>query len=143
MVIKNNKFALFKYNVEKKYEAGIALKGAEVKAIRSNAFEIKESFIRIENGEVFLWNMIFSDAKIGNTKKKLLLNRREIDKIALALGNKRYHGFVLSVVYNEHNLVKVNIGIGTTKKAPQKKASEKRASEKRTLEQTMKYNDFD
>lgn len=137
-LIKNNKFANYKYHVEKKFEAGVVLKGKDVKAIRANKFEIRDSFVKEEKGELFLWNTLFFDEPDSIQKRKLLLNRREIEKIKTILKDKKRHGFVLSVRYNEKNLVKLDIGFGIVKKARDKKASEKRASEKRNLEKVMR-----
>lgn len=137
-LIRKNKFALFKYSVEKEFEAGIVLSGKDVKSIRANEFEIKDSFLKIENGELFLWNIIFSSAPEKIHKRKLLLHKREIEKIETLFKNKKNHGFVLNVRYNDKNLIKFNIGVGTIKKVYEKKSSEKRSTEKRILEKELK-----
>ena len=87
-LIANNKKAYHDYFIEEKYEAGIALHGTEVKSLRMGKCSIKESFIRIENGEVFLYGMHVSPYEKGNIfnkdplrVKKLLLHRAEINKL--------------------------------------------------------------
>jgi SsrA-binding protein len=141
-LIKKNKYAKFNYNVDKEYEAGIVLKGLDVKAIRANKFEIREAFVRVENDELYLWNIIFSDQQQDNTiqKRKLLLHKKEIAKIITVLKDKKQHGFVLSIRYNEKNKVKVDIALGTTKKKFDKKGDQKRSTDKRTLEKDLKSN---
>lgn len=139
-IIKLNKFATFKYFVEKKYEAGIVLSGADVKAIKANAFEVRDAFVRETNGELFLWNVTFSAGDLGTQKKKLLLNRAEIAKILDILKDKKNHGFVLSVRYNEKNKIKFDLGFGRVKKVQDKRTSERRSTEKRELERDIAQN---
>jgi SsrA-binding protein len=136
-VQKNNKFAGFKFFTEEKFEAGIVLSGQDVKDIRKNAFNIRESFVILDKNEVFLMNLILDSAPHINKKRKLLLHRSEISKISQYLQNKKYHGYVLAIRYNEKNLIKVDIGIGTIKKQHEKKSSEKRMSEKRDVERQI------
>lgn len=137
-LIRKNKYALFRYNVEKEFEAGIVLSGKDVKSIRANEFEIKDSFLKIDNRELYLWNILFSSIPEKINKRKLLLHKREILKIENLFKNKRNHGFVLNVVYNDKNLIKVKIGIGTIKKVYERKTSEKRSTDKRNLEKEVK-----
>jgi SsrA-binding protein len=138
-VIRKNKHAFFKYSVEKEYEAGAALTGLQVKYIKSNDFEIQEAFIRAEHGELFMWNIVFPFSQNAlENKVKLLLNRNEIDKILNILKDRKKHGFLVAVRYNDKNRVKFDIGFGTIKKAREKKSSEKRTSEKRQLEKDIK-----
>ena len=87
-MVANNKKALFDYFIEDKYEAGISLAGTEVKSLRMGKCSIKEAFIRIEKGEVYVYNMHISPYEKGNIfnkdplrVKKLLLHRYEIRKI--------------------------------------------------------------
>ena len=87
-LVANNKKAYHDYFIENKYEAGVALHGTEVKSIRMGKCSIKESFIRIENGEVWVYGMHVSPYEKGNIfnkdplrPKKLLLHKEEIYKI--------------------------------------------------------------
>lgn len=138
--VKHNKFAKFKFNIDHTYEAGIVLTGSDVKSIRANKFEIREAFVREENGELFVWNIIFSDKENNIQKRKLLLHRNEIDKILVLLKDRKIHGYVLGVKFNDKNRIKFEIGVGSVKKARDKSASEKRSSEKRQLERDMKIS---
>ena len=87
-LIANNKKAYHDYFIEEKYEAGISLHGTEVKSLRMGKCSIKESFIRIENGEVLIYGMHISPYEKGNIfnkdplrVKKLLLHKQEINKM--------------------------------------------------------------
>ncbi len=138
LTLKHNRYAGFKYNLDKKYDAGIVLKGADVKAIRANHFDIKEAFVREDNGELYLWNIIFFDKQNDIQKRKLLLHRNEIEKIKVMLKNRKIHGYVTSIRFNEKNKVKVEIGVGTTKKVRDKRTADKRTTNKRELEKEIK-----
>ena len=96
-LIANNKKAYHDYFIEEKYEAGIELYGTEVKSLRMGKCSIKESFIRIDHGEVFVYNMHISPYEKGNIFnkdplriKKLLLHRSEIRKITGKIAQKGY-----------------------------------------------------
>ena len=100
-LIANNKKAYFDYFIEDTWEAGIALHGTEVKSVRMGKCSIKEAFIRVEDGEVFVYNMHISPYEKGNIfnkdplrVKKLLLHRHEVNKIlgevGLGRGKKLY-----------------------------------------------------
>ena len=89
-LIANNKKAFFDYFIDEKYEWGISLAGTEVKSLRMGKCSIKESFIRIENGEVFIYGMHISPYEKGNIfnkdplrDKKLLMHKKEIMKLEL------------------------------------------------------------
>ena len=98
-LIANNKKAYHDYFIEEKYEAGLVLHGTEVKSLRQGKCSIKESFIRIENGEMFIYGMHISPYEKGNIfnkdplrPKKLLLHKREIMKL---LGKIKEKGYTL------------------------------------------------
>ena len=98
-LVAGNKKAYHDYFVDEKYEAGIALHGTEVKSLRLGQCSIKEAFIRIENGEVWVYGMHVSPYEKGNIfnkdplrPKKLLLHRKEIDKL---LGKVKERGYAL------------------------------------------------
>ena len=99
-LIANNKKARFDYFIEEKKEAGIVLHGTEVKSLRMGKCSIKESFIRIENGEVFIYGMHISPYEKGNIfnkdplrVRKLMLHRGEINKL---LGKSAEKGYTIS-----------------------------------------------
>ena len=96
-LVANNKKAYHDYFIDETYETGIALHGTEVKSIRMGKCSIKESFIRIENGEVFVYGMHVSPYEKGNIfnkdplrVKKLLMHRSEINKPMCTIKEKRY-----------------------------------------------------
>ncbi len=96
-IIANNKKAYHDYFIEETYEAGISLHGTEVKSLRMGKCSVKESFIRIENGEVIAYGLHISPYEKGNIfnrdplrPKKLLLHRSEINKISGKISEKGY-----------------------------------------------------
>ena len=121
-LIANNKKAYHDYFIEEKYEAGISLHGTEVKSLRMGKCSIKESFIRIENGEVLIYGMHISPYEKGNIfnkdplrVKKLLLHKKEINKMLGKIAEKGYTLVPLRV-YFKGSLAKVEIGLAKGKK---------------------------
>ena len=121
-LIANNKKAYHDYFIEDTYEAGIELAGTEVKSMRMGKCSIKESFIQIDRGEVFVYGMHISPYEKGNIfnkdplrTRKLLLHQYEIRKIAGKIAEKGYTLVPLKV-YFKGSLVKVEIGIAKGKK---------------------------
>ena len=121
-LIANNKKARHDYFLEEKYEAGIALHGTEVKSLRMGKCSIKESFIRIENGEVIIYGMHISPYEKGNIfnkdplrPKKLLMHKAEIRKLQGKIAEKGYT-LVPVEVYLKGGLVKVQIALAKGKK---------------------------
>lgn len=120
-LIANNKKAYHDYFIEDTYEAGIALAGTEVKSLRMGRCSIKESFVQIEKGEVFIWGMHISPYEKGNIfnkdplrVRKLLLHTYEIRKIEGKIREKGYTLVPLKV-YFKGSLVKVEIGVAKGK----------------------------
>lgn len=121
-LVANNKKAYHDYFIEEKYEAGISLAGTEVKSLRQGKCSIKESFIRIEKGEVYIYGMHISPYEKGNIfnkdplrVRKLLLHKCEINKMAGKIAEKGYTLVPLQV-YFSGSLVKVEIGLAKGKK---------------------------
>ena len=121
-LIANNKKAYHDYFIEDNYEAGISLHGTEVKSLRMGKCSIKESFIRIENGEVIIYGMHVSPYEKGNIfnkdplrPRKLLLHRAEINKLVGKIAEKGYTLVPLRV-YFKGSLAKVEIGLANGKK---------------------------
>ena len=144
-IISNNKKAYFEYFIEETFEAGIVLVGAEVKSIRAGGISLADSFVIIKNGEVFLKNAYIkpfekasSYAPNERKDRKLLLNRREIQKLFKAKQEKNYTIVPLKV-YFKNNRVKIVIGLAKGKKLYDKKDSLKEKSQKRDLEQATKH----
>lgn len=147
-LIANNKKAYHDYFILDTYEAGIALHGTEVKSLRMGKCSIKESFIQIENGEVFIYGMHISPYEKGNIfnkdplrVKKLLLHKTEINKL---LGKTQEKGMsiVPLKVYLKGSLVKVEIGLAKGKKLYDKRQDITKKDQKREAEREFKVRNF-
>ena len=147
-LVSNNKKAYFDYFIEDKYEAGISLHGTEVKSLRLGKCSIKEAFIRIEKGEVYVYNMHISPYEKGNIfnkdplrPKKLLLHKSEINKIAGSLATKGYTLVPLQV-YFKGSLVKVEIGLARGKKLYDKRQDIAKKDQRREAEKNCKVRNL-
>ncbi len=147
-LIANNKKAFFDYFIEEKYEAGIALHGTEVKSLRLGKCSIKESFIRIEKGEVYIYNMHISPYEKGNIfnkdplrVRKLLLHKYEINKLAGEIQQKGYTLVPLNV-YLSKSLVKLEIGLARGKKLYDKRQDIAKKDQRREAEKTFKVKNL-
>lgn len=147
-LIANNKKAYHDYFIEEKYEAGIELFGTEVKSMRMGKCSIKESFIRIEKGEVFVYGMHVTPYEKGNIfnrdplrPKKLLLHKYEIAKLASKIAEK---GFTLVPleVYLKNGRVKVQIGLARGKKLYDKRADIAKKDQRREAEKEFKIKNL-
>ena len=145
-LVANNKKARFDYFIEDTYEAGIALHGTEVKSLRMGKCSIKESFIRIEKGEVYIYGMHISPYEKGNIfnkdplrVRKLLLHKYEINKLQAQMQQKGYTIVPLTVYFSK-GLVKVEIGLAKGKKLYDKREDLKRKDLMREKEKTVKNN---
>lgn len=121
-IVASNRKAKHEYFIEETIEAGIALRGTEVKSIRQGKINIKESYAVVENGEVFVYSMHISPYEQGNIynvdpvrKRKLLLHKREIRRLSAAVMQKGYTLIPLTV-YIKDGLVKVELAIAKGKK---------------------------
>ena len=147
-LIANNKKAFHDYFIEEKYEAGISLAGTEVKSLRQGKCSIKESFIRIEKGEVFIYGMHISPYEKGNIfnkdplrVKKLLLHKYEINKMAGKIAEKGYTLVPLQV-YFRGSLVKVEIGLAKGKKLYDKRQDIAKKDQRREAEKEFKIRNL-
>ncbi len=143
-LVANNKKAYHDFFIEEKYEAGIVLHGTEVKSMRLGKCSIKESFIRIENGEIFAYGMHVSPYEKGNIfnkdplrVKKLLLHRKEINKLMGRIAEK---GFTLVPlqVYFKDGKAKVEIGLAKGKKLYDKRQDIAKKDQRREAEKELK-----
>lgn len=143
-LIANNKKAYHDYFILDTYEAGIVLHGTEVKSLRMGKCSIKESFIRVENGEMFIYGMHISPYEKGNIfnkdplrVRKLLLHKAEINKM---LGKTKEKGMsiVPLKVYFKGSLVKVEIGLAKGKKLYDKRQDIAKKDQKREAERDFK-----
>ncbi len=146
--IANNKKAYFDYFIEDEYEAGIVLHGTEVKSLRMGHCSVKESYIRMDNGEVFVYGMHISPYEKGNIfnrdplrPRKLLMNRGEINKIGGRLQQKGYTLVPLSV-YLKGNLVKVKVGVARGKKLYDKRETIAKKDQRREAEKEFKIKNL-
>lgn len=147
-LIANNKKAFHDYFIEDKYEAGISLAGTEVKSLRMGKCSVKESFIRIENGEVLIYGMHISPYEKGNIfnkdplrPKKLLMHKYEINKIAGKMKEKGYTVVPLQV-YFKGSLVKVEIALARGKKLYDKRQDIAKKDMRRESEREFKVKNL-
>ena len=147
-LIANNKKAFHDYFIEDKYEAGIALAGTEVQSLRLGKCSVKEAFIRIENGEVYIYNMHISPYEKGNIFnkdplriKKLLLHRSEIRKMEGQIAQKGYTIVPLNV-YFKGSLVKVEIGLAKGKKLYDKRHDIAKKDQNREAQRQFKLRNL-
>ncbi|MBR6628173.1 MAG: SsrA-binding protein SmpB [Lachnospiraceae bacterium] len=147
-IIANNKKAYHDFFIDEKYEAGIALHGTEVKSMRMGKCSIKESFIRIENGEVFVYGMHISPYEKGNLfnkdplrVKKLLLHKYEINKLQGKVAEKGYTLVPLQVYFKEGR-AKVEIGLARGKKLYDKRQDIAKKDQRREAEKEFKIKNL-
>ena len=147
-LIANNKKAYHDYFIEEQYEAGIELFGTEVKSLRMGKCSIKESFIRIEHEEVFIYGMHISPYEKGNIFnrdplriRKLLLHKSEIRKIVGKIAQKGYTLVPLKV-YLKGSLVKVEIGLAKGKKLYDKRQDVAKKDMRREAERSFKAQSY-
>ena len=119
----HNRQAYFNYFIDDKYEAGIALLGTEVKSIREGKLSFNDAFCLIDEGEIWVRGLYIAEYSHGTVNnhiavhdRKLLLHKREINKIALKLKDKGITIIPLKVFFNEKRMVKVEIGLARVKK---------------------------
>ena len=147
-LVANNKKAYHDYFILETFEAGIALSGTEVKSILMGKCSIKEAFVRVEKGEVFIYGMHISPYEKGNIfnkdplrVRKLLLHRSEINKL---LGKTKEQGITIMPlkVYLKGSLVKVEIGLARGKKLYDKRQDIAKKDQKREAQREFKIRNF-
>lgn len=147
-LIVNNKKAYHDYFIEDTYEAGIALAGTEVKSLRMGRCSVKEAFIRVENSEVYIYQMHISPYEKGNIfnkdplrVRKLLLHKNEINKL---MGQVAQKGFTIVPlkVYFKGSLVKVEIGLARGKKLYDKRQDIAKKDQRREAEREFKVKNL-
>lgn len=142
-LITNNKKAYYDYFIEDKIEAGICLQGTEVKSLRLGKCSVKESYIKITNGEVFIIGMHIATYENGNIynheetrTRKLLLKKSEILKLQQQV-DKNGYTLVPLRVYFSNQYAKVEIGLAKGKKKYDKRQSLKEKDMKRQIERRI------
>ncbi len=142
-IIARNKKARHDFYIEEVYEAGIKLKGTEIKSIRNHRVNLKDSFALVENGEVYLHNMHISPYKEGNRynheperKRKLLLHKSEIRKL---IGYTTQKGYTLVplTLYLKKNLCKVELAVAKGKQKHDKRRDIAERTAKREMEKAF------
>ncbi|MFC7370989.1 SsrA-binding protein SmpB [Fictibacillus iocasae] len=143
-VVAQNKKATHDYHIEDTYEAGIVLQGTEIKSIRAGKANLKDSFARVQNGELFLHNMHVSPYEQGNRfnhdplrTRKLLLHKKQISQLIGATKEKGY-SIVPLKMYLKNGFAKVLIGIAKGKKNYDKREDLKRKDAKREIERAFR-----
>lgn len=147
-LIANNKKAYYDYFIEDKYEAGLVLHGTEVKSLRMGKCSIKESYVQIINGEVFIINMNITPYEKGNIfnrdplrPKKLLLHKQEINKLAAKTSQQGYTIVPLQV-YISNGKMKIEIGVGKGKKNYDKRDSIAKKDQQREAQKEFKIRNL-
>ncbi|MCD7750546.1 MAG: SsrA-binding protein SmpB [Lachnospiraceae bacterium] len=147
-LVANNKKAYFDYFIDEKYEAGIVLAGTEVKSLRQGKCSIKESFIRIENGEVLVYGMHISPYEKGNIfnkdplrVKKLLLHKTEISRLAGKVAEKGCTLVPLQVYFKDGR-AKMEIGLARGKKLYDKREDIAKKDQRRETQRSFKIENL-
>lgn len=143
-VIAQNRRARHDYHIEDTIEAGLVLTGTEIKSIRAGRVNLKDSFARIQNGEVFLYNMHISPYEQGNRynhdplrTRKLLLHRREINKL-IGLTKEKGYTLVPLKIYIKNGLAKLDLAIAKGKKLYDKREAMKKRDAEREAQRALR-----
>jgi SsrA-binding protein len=145
MSIIQNKKAFHEYFIEERFEAGLMLEGWEVKAIRAGRAQLKEAYVTVKDGALYLFGSHISPLLSASTHvlpdatrtRKLLLHQREIDKL---IGKAQRAGFTIMPLdmHYKGSRIKLEIGLAKGKKEHDKRATEKERESKREAAQAMK-----
>ncbi len=146
-LIAKNPTAFHNYTIDTKLEAGIVLSGTEIKSIRNGKSNLKDSYALIKNGEIYIIGMHISPYEHGNIfnkdplrDRKLLLNKREINKLVVLTKQKGYSIVPLNM-YFKGSLVKIELGIGKGKKLYDKREDIAKKDAERKIRQEFKKRD--
>jgi SsrA-binding protein len=144
-IVARNKKAFHLYTILDKYEAGVVLKGTEVKSLRDGKVNFADSYARLQNDELFLDNLDIPPYAQGNLnnhepkrQRKLLLHKREIRKIRTLMNEKGQTLVPLSVYFNEHGKLKIEIGVGRGKNLHDKREDIAGKEASRLIKRIMK-----
>lgn len=148
-IIANNKKARHDYFIEEVYEAGMALTGTEIKSIRQGRINLKESYAKVDDGELIIFGMHISPYEQGNRfnvdplrPRKLLLHRQEIRKLIGYTTQKGLTLVPLTVYINEKGLAKMEIAVARGKKLYDKRDDIQKRDQARHMQQEMKSRNF-
>jgi len=145
-IIAKNKKAYHDYEILEKFEAGLVLQGSEVKALRAKRANLKDGYCRFIKGELFLMNVHIAHLNTANshytpdsrTPRKLLLQKKQLDKLFLKIGKEGLTIVPLMIYFNERNLAKVSIGLAKGKQLHDKRQDLKKKTLDREAQQAMK-----
>ena len=142
--ILTNRQAFHEYHIDDKYEAGAALVGTEVKSIMAGRIQLKDSYVTVKDGEVWLMNAHISPYSHGNVQnheplrtRKLLLHRREIDKLE-KLTMQKGMTLVVTSIYWKNGRIKFEIGVARGKKLYDKRETQMRKTIDKETRQELK-----
>ncbi len=140
-----NRSAYFEYFVDDKYTAGMVLTGTEVKSLRTGKASFNDSFCMLQNGEIFIRSLHIAEYSHGNINnhiptrdRKLLLNKKEINKIQTKLKEKGYTLIPLRIFFTEKNIAKLELGLAKGKKNFDKRDSIKQKDMDREMKRFLK-----
>lgn len=143
--VATNRKASWRYEILEKHEAGLVLKGAEVKSIRAGHVDLSGTFVQIRKGEAYVVGMkitkyVFdSSGKLeGDRRRKLLLKRSEIDKLSVKVSELGLSLVALSVYFNNKGYAKLSVGLGRGKKEFDKKKTKTLRTVKREMDRQAK-----
>ena len=143
-IISTNRKARHDYHIEESYEAGIVLTGTEVKSVRGARVNLKDSYARVENGEIFLYNMHVSPYEQGNRFnhdpmriRKLLMHRIEISRLSGKIKEKGYSLIPLKI-YLKKGRIKLELGLARGKKLYDKRRDIAERDSKREMERAFR-----
>ena len=143
-VVAKNKKAYHEYFIDDTLEAGMVLKGSEVKSLRAGKVTLKEGYARVKDGELFLYKVHISpyshatyDAPDTERVRKLLLKKREIKKLIVKTQEKGFALIPLKIYFISSGKAKIEIGLGRGKKLYDKRATLKKKASDRDMERAM------
>lgn len=144
-IIANNRKARYNYFIDDQFEAGMVLKGTEVKALRMGRCNLKDAYARIENGEIFLYQAHIGEypfAYYGNHKplrvRKLLMHKREINRL-FGKVNEKGLSLIPLKVYFKNGKAKITLGLARGKRKYDKRATIRDRAEKRNLDRQRRH----
>jgi len=144
-LVANNKKARHDYFIEEEYEAGIVLTGTEIKSIRAGGVNLRDSFAKVENGEVFVYNMHISPYEKGNRyntdplrPKKLLLHKKEIRKLVGYISRDGLTLVPLEVYLDAHGRAKMKLSVARGKKLYDKREDIAKRDAARDIDRRIK-----
>jgi len=143
--VSTNRKAFHDYHIEDKFEAGLVLTGTEVKSLREGRVNLKDSYVKIKDGELFLVNAHISPYSCGNIynhdperDRKLLMHKKEIWRLSGKMKERGFTIIPLSLYFNKRNMAKVELALAKGKTLYDKRESIKKKDERRLSERAFK-----